>query len=261
VSLRWPGDIAFTAAGWLAALEACGASGTEEYQERLGRILAAMKRHVKGRREPAVVELRQLASESREPEGLIFNVIDSGASTSTRSERTGATWYRNERGRLVEIPVDFNLEPIDIVTALTVGHLKRIEELEARLEEVEEDRAQFHCPHCDAPVSSIGYQDYPEHHCIVTYHSYGCGYVTGDGFEESPCPYGPNWPDVEEFDFVTKQAGSLWICDAVAKTQRARKTSINRATGRTKDEAEMLSRRAASRKKKGGKRLPDWLNP
>src|ERR1022692_725014 len=53
--------------------------------------------------------------------------------------RTGATWYRNEKGRLVEIPVDFDLEPVDIVTALTVGHLKRIEELEARLEEVEED--------------------------------------------------------------------------------------------------------------------------
>ena len=61
------GRYRLTPKGWLAALEACGASGTKQFQERLGRILAAMKRHVKGRRDPAVIELQQLAAESGEP--------------------------------------------------------------------------------------------------------------------------------------------------------------------------------------------------
>jgi len=111
-----------------------------------------MKRHVKGRKDSAVVSLRQIAEESQEPEGFIFNVIDSKGS-STGNERTGANWFDGERGRLVEIPVDFNLEPVDVVSALTAPHLQKIQELEERLEAVEEDRAQFHCPYCDAPKS------------------------------------------------------------------------------------------------------------
>jgi hypothetical protein len=192
-----------TAEGWLVGLELSGTPCSGAFQERVGRLLGVMKKHVKPRTDFAVVPLQQLAAESGEAEGWIFNVIQSKAS-STGSQRSGARWYGRDRGRLVEIPVDFNLQPIDIAGALTVQHLQRIQELEERLDEVEADRAQFHCPYCDAAISGIAHEDYAEHHCVVTYESFECGYATADGFEHAPCPYGPNWPNVDEFEFVTK---------------------------------------------------------
>ena len=97
--------------------------------------------------------LRQIADESKESEGWIFNVIDSKAS-STGNHRTGARWFEHERGRLVEIPVDFNLEPVDIVSALTEPHLYKIRgAFEDQLVAVKEDLdAQFHCPSCGAAL-------------------------------------------------------------------------------------------------------------
>lgn len=201
-----------TPKGWLLAIEASGLSGTEAYQKRLGHLLAVMKRHVKGRADARVLELQELARESGEPEGWIFNVIDSRASSSTGSARIGATWFRRERGRLVEIPAGFNLEPVDIASAMTVKHLERIEELEAKIQQIEEDRAQFHCPHCDAPIRMMHDEDFPDDHCIVSFEEYECGYATADGFEQSPCPYSDRWPELSEFEFRTQQEGNLWFC-------------------------------------------------
>ena len=93
-----------TSKGWLAALELSGVASSTAYQERIGRVLRVMKAHVKGRTGPKVVEIRALAAESNEPEGWIFNIIDSRASSLIGSARKGAEWYQNERGRLVEIP-------------------------------------------------------------------------------------------------------------------------------------------------------------
>jgi hypothetical protein len=124
----------------------CQGRKAEVYLERLGRVFAVMKAHVKGRRESKVVDLRMLATESNEPEGLIVNIIESRASSLASAGRYGAMWFKNERGRLVEISLDFNMEPIDITAALTIPHLETIQELEERLERVEEERAQYHCP-------------------------------------------------------------------------------------------------------------------
>jgi len=233
-----------TAKGWLVGLTITGTAQSARYQERLGLLLAAMKRHVKPRADSAIVSLRQLADESGEPEGWIFNVIDSKAG-DTENKRTGARWFGGERGRLIEIPVDFNLEPIDIISALTLQHLERIQELEERLEAVEEDRAQFHCPYCDAPFSGVAHQDYPDYHCIITYESFACGYVTADGSEHSPCSYGPNWPTLDEFDFIAKQNGNQWICHPLAKTARARRVHIYPRVGQTKEEAEERAKESA----------------
>jgi hypothetical protein len=171
-----------------------------------------MKSHVKGRHESTVVDLPTLAAESNEPEGLIFNIIESRASSPVSAARRGATWFENERGRLVEVPVDFNMEPVDIAEALTVPHLEKIQALEERLERVEEERAQYHCPHCDAEISGITGQDFPEHHAYVTYETFACGRVTADTWEEGPCPYGPNWPHLDEFEFVVREQGDLFVC-------------------------------------------------
>jgi hypothetical protein len=57
VGARWR----LTAKGWLLAIEATtDVSKSPTYRERLGRLLAVMKRHVKGRRDSAIVELRML---------------------------------------------------------------------------------------------------------------------------------------------------------------------------------------------------------
>ena len=47
-----------TAKGWLAALKLSGAAESSSYLERVSRVLAAMKAHVKGRRDSKVVDLR-----------------------------------------------------------------------------------------------------------------------------------------------------------------------------------------------------------
>ena len=241
----------FTPKGWLFCLELTGTGKSAEFKERLGRIIGAIKRHVKGRSDPKFISPWQLASESGESFGLVFNVIDSRASSSLNSGRFGATWSKGQRGQLVEIPVNFNMEPIDIAAGFSVEHLEKIEALEERLQEVEEDRAKFHCPDCDAPLIGGGQQDFPEAHCIVSYENYACGLTLADGFEESPCPYGPRWPRLEEFEFRTESHGSFWSCYALAKTERARRVSLPVTSAATKYEAEALARKRASPKKKG----------
>ncbi|MGE3776957.1 MAG: hypothetical protein AB7F89_07230, partial [Pirellulaceae bacterium] len=47
---------------------------------------------VKGRREAKVVDLRMLEADLGEPEGFIFNIIESRASSSDTSKRRGASW-------------------------------------------------------------------------------------------------------------------------------------------------------------------------
>jgi hypothetical protein len=117
--------------------------------------------------------------------------------------------FRADLQLAVERRVSEYLEGVDIASVRQ--YPQRIRELEERLGEVEEDRAEFHCPYCDSAISGVSQQDYPEHHCMVTYESFGCGYVTADGYEEAPCPYGPNWPALDDFDFITKKDGDMWI--------------------------------------------------
>lgn len=245
----------FTPKGWLFCNELNETLKSTGFRKKLGRIFGAMKRHVKGRHEPKFISPVQLASESGESFGLVFNVIDSRASSSLNSGRFGATWYKGQRGQLVEIPVNFSMEPIDIAAGLSVEHLEKIEALEERLQKVEEDRANFHCPDCDAPLIGGGQQDFPESHCIVSYENYSCGLTLADGVEESPCPYGPRWPRLEEFEFRTESHGSFWSCYTQAKTERARRLSLPVAHAATKNDAEALARHSASPKKKSD---PHW---
>jgi len=77
-----------------------------------------------------------------------------------------------------------------------------------------------------------------------------------DGFEEIPCPYGPYWPALEEFDFITEQHGNLWSCYPVGKTPCARqiRTTV-REIGRTKEETEEPARQVIAPKQKDQRRL------
>jgi hypothetical protein len=232
-----------TAHGWLIALEAGGVRQKPEFLKKVSNILAALKRCVKGRAGSAVATVSEIASSSGEPEGLVFNVIDSKASSIFNSGRAGATWVDNERGVLIDIPVNFGTEPIDIVAALSVENLAKIEDLEERLRATEEDRARHHCPDCDAEVVQKGDVDYPDHHCLVTYETYGCGLILADGFEESPCPFGPRWPKIDEFEFITTQTDGFWTCNVIGKTKRAKTIHLPTSNGHTKEEAEQMARR------------------
>ncbi len=112
-----------------------------------------------------------------------------------------------------------------------------------------------------AAVSAIATQDFPEAHCDVTFQRYSCGFVTGDGSEESPCPFGPNWPQLDEFDFITKEDGIGWTCQAVPKTPRARKIHLVRQGGSTKDEAENRAKATARPRKDDEDLPPGWYAP
>lgn len=239
-----------TAHGWLVALEAAGMRQSHVFIGKVGRILAELKRHIKPRKESAVVTVSEIAKDSGETEGLVFNVIDSRASSIFNSGKAGAKWVENERGVLIEIPVNFGIELIDIVSALSVQNLAKIEDLEERLRVAEEDRARHHCPDCDAEVVQMGNADYPEHHCVVTYETFACGLVLADGFEESPCRFGPRWPKIQEFDFVTIESGGGWSCNVIGKTTRARAVHIPISHAGSKEDAEMMARHHVSPQKK-----------
>ncbi len=240
-----------TAKGWLVCLHLTNATSSSVFMARLGRLLATMKKHVKGRTTPKLVSISDIATESCEAAGWIFNVIDSRATTSSTIERIGAKWFNNERGRLIEIPLNFNMEPIDIAAGLNVQHLQKIAELEDRLHEFQIEHARFHCPDCDAPLIGGGQQDFPEDHCIVNYENYECGLITADGFEEAPCRYGPRWPSLDEFEFRTASHGSYWSCYAMAMTDRARRVTVPMAYAATEEQAKLILQTGASPKKKG----------
>jgi hypothetical protein len=238
-----------SARGWLVALEADGIG--QEFRDQYGRIVGALKRHVKGRTADAVATLSDIANASGEPKGLIFNIIDSRATTSLNSGRVGAIWVENERGVLIDIPVNFGSEPLDITAALSAVHLAKIEELEEALRVANKDWARRHCPDCDSEIVQMGDVDHAEDHCIVSYETYACGLVLADGFEESPCHYGPRWPKIEEFDFVTTPSGRGFRCTVVGKTERAKRIHLPVAYGKTKEEAELIARDQAVPIKEG----------
>jgi hypothetical protein len=76
--------------------------------------------------------------------------------------------------------------------------------------------------------------------------------LTADGWEEEPCPYGPNWPALDEFEFSAKENGKVWVCYPMPKTDRARRVHATTGRiGRTKEEAEENARVAVAPKVKG----------
>lgn len=249
-----PDAYRLTPKGWLAALEVSNTAKSPVFVGRLGRVLATMKGYVKGRHQPKIVALGALAADSGEPEGFIFNIVESRASTSDTSKRRGAGWLQNARGRLVEIPVDFNMEPVDVAAALTVPHLERIEALEEKVGLLEEDRAKYHCHYCDAPLISSGSYDSPDGREIVGYEQFACGAYSTDS-NEVPCPYGPSWPQLDEFEFEAEQEGSLWFCRPRPKTAKAETVGFPRnCVGATKEEAEENARTLYAPKTKGERR-------
>ena len=70
-----PHPYALTLAGWLAAQRASGRLESEQFNDRRGRLCAALKATVKGRDHEVILEWRELAELAGLSEGWVWNIL------------------------------------------------------------------------------------------------------------------------------------------------------------------------------------------
>jgi hypothetical protein len=110
------------------------------------------------------------------------------------------------------------------------------------LEGAREELSEFRCPYCGAGLAErISAPADPEEKYWDAREIFDCGYVAFGGSVERPCPEDPQFPAFEDFelDFSSEPTEShwKWACFALGKTRMARKLSLGRALGGTKEEA------------------------
>jgi hypothetical protein len=103
------GRCKFTASGWLYMLNMLEQVRSPELAAKVGRVMAALKKEVKGRHEKGFVFAESAAADARVSWGLVFNIIESKFIEHCFA-RKGATWDRKGRGTLIVVPVDFGEE-------------------------------------------------------------------------------------------------------------------------------------------------------
>jgi len=129
---------------------------------------------------------------------------------------------------------------------------ERFERTNEELQKTHEELAPYKCSDCGAPLVSSHQQDFPEHHCIVTFDTFACGHQTSDGFTERPCPKSPNFPRLEDYEFSYKEdTGQGWLCYAKPNTTAARSVHLPVGHGRTQEDAERYVRDAYERLRGG----------
>jgi hypothetical protein len=98
-----------TAEGWLEGLRATGQLGGQDIKQKAGKLAAALKSRVEGRKQDEWVRLQELASETGLPEGWIFNAIDSRLLMELFGIHD-ASWDPNDRMKnSILVPLDFGL--------------------------------------------------------------------------------------------------------------------------------------------------------
>jgi hypothetical protein len=95
-----------TGFGWLKGLEATGQIETPELKEKVGRLMRALKRVVKGRQGLGHAYPDAISKEAQVSEDFVYNVIESGL-IERLFRRTGATWESKYKGKLIRIPETF----------------------------------------------------------------------------------------------------------------------------------------------------------
>ena len=82
-----------------------------EMKQKVGKLIAELKRSVEGRQDQAIVDIHGLIREAGVPLGFVLNIIDSNYVDRVLG-RKGAAWHPQARGQLIKVPVDFGLEPL-----------------------------------------------------------------------------------------------------------------------------------------------------
>jgi hypothetical protein len=106
------GAYALTGAGYLKALTVAGITEQDGFKSNLGLLAATLKRHVKGRHEPAFVSVESVQQECGLSQGFIFNAVESNALEVCFNKR-GAHWAKGFSGKLIAVQTTFGHEPID----------------------------------------------------------------------------------------------------------------------------------------------------
>jgi hypothetical protein len=100
-----------TSRGWAKGLELRGETATQTFRDKLGQLCAALKKHVKGRVQPALVTVENAATDSSLFDGFIFNVIEAKLIDRVL-HRKGADWAKGCKGLVILVPDTFGREPI-----------------------------------------------------------------------------------------------------------------------------------------------------
>jgi hypothetical protein len=98
-----------TSAGWMKGLELTGVLGSSTFNDQVGELCACLKRRVKGRNQPALATLEDVATETKLPAGFISNLIDADY-INLSLKRYSASWAKGFEGTLLIVPTNFGLE-------------------------------------------------------------------------------------------------------------------------------------------------------
>ncbi len=111
-----------------------------------------------------------------------------------------------------------------------------VRELQAELDDVRRDLADFQCPHCGALQAEHAVHGNGEDEVEITI--YDCGHHLEDGVSVRMCARDPDFPKLDDYDLEYRElAPKLWECTARPKTQHARRHRVGSVKGHTKEAA------------------------
>lgn len=113
VNLTGPGcppQCRLTGLGWYEAVRVTDRVDGPQFKTQMSRLTAAMKDHVKGRRQDAYIDSHELASVAGVSEDFIFNAIESRL-IDRHFNIAGAEW--EHQWKSIRIPLEFGLRPLE----------------------------------------------------------------------------------------------------------------------------------------------------
>lgn len=117
-----------------------------------------------------------------------------------------------------------------------------IAELQSEIETLREFASEYQCPYCGSPLSTRAdapVDDEQKHWDVVE--MYECGFQRFAGTTQRPCPADPNFSSLADYDLIChkaeKEKGCEWLCQALPKTEMARKLHLDIGYGSSEEEA------------------------
>lgn len=105
LSSRW--HFRLTSTGWIKALESTGKFCDEQTKKDLGKLSAALKDRLEGRRDPALVGTHEIVTETGLPHYWVVNAICSHLIEHCLKKK-GADWAPDDgMESMIEVPIDF----------------------------------------------------------------------------------------------------------------------------------------------------------